>query len=401
MSALSHDVSFQSGVTAGTSEAGWPLAPARPADLSCVADSALVSAFQEGSLEAFNELYHRHRGIVRAVCLSYLRDADLADEALQETFARAFRELATYDSRRPVRAWLRRVARNHCIDVLRRRRREVPADEHRAQVIRLEDGPAAAGLETVENRAVVRTVLQSLSARDRDLLVLHHGLGVDVETLSRRLGMTTSSVAVALHRARRRARLRNPGQGWVLAPLLLWWRARRHAVERFLGAVEPFGAALQVGVTHVAIAAALSVSSVLAPDIVAAMARQPAAPRAVTVERTTSPSRAGTPPAAPSPRTPASRQSADTSASTGDDGRDPIITPVEMEPVAVPGTDVRVHQREPDGEPATDVGASVKLHNDEPVLEAEWHDDDGREDPLADAACTVGKAGSPVTYCDR
>lgn len=367
---------------------------------------ALVAAFQQGSLEAFSELYRRHRGLVQAVCRSRLHDVDLAEEAVQETFIRAFRALARYDGRQPVEHWLRRVARNHCIDVLRRRRREGMPDDH-GRVIYLEDLRAEPGFERVENRAVARSVLEPLSRRDRELLVSHHADGVDVETLSRRWGMTQASVTVALHRARTRARRQDTGEVWGVAPIVWWWRNRRHAVERLLAASEQLGTSMQVTVAHLAVAMAVTASSVLGPAT--ARAETPESPAAAVAGHDAGHDARTAQEHRPRPHAPATREpQGATRRNATQDIREPAAAPersapadppVEVAPVEVPGTPLRVHRQRPSNNPRVQIGVRTPVES-EPLVSVELHGEDEREF-VAQQACDAATHGDPLTYCDR
>jgi RNA polymerase sigma-70 factor (ECF subfamily) len=85
-------------------------------------DEALARRAAAGEREAFEELVRRHRARVYALALRICRNADDAEDALQETFIAAYRALPRFDSRARVSTWLYRIATNKCYDVLARRR---------------------------------------------------------------------------------------------------------------------------------------------------------------------------------------------------------------------------------------------------------------------------------------
>ncbi len=70
-----------------------------------------------------DELYQAHRAAVLRVCSSILRNADDAADACQEVFLIAIESLDPAAKPPAARAWLLTVARNHCLDLLRRRKR--------------------------------------------------------------------------------------------------------------------------------------------------------------------------------------------------------------------------------------------------------------------------------------
>jgi RNA polymerase sigma-70 factor, ECF subfamily len=100
-------------------------------------DEALVRRAAAGEREAFDELVRRHRARVYALALRICRNADDAEDALQETFIAAYRALPRFDRRARVSTWLYRIATNKCYDILARRRPTAdpaalpePADPH-------------------------------------------------------------------------------------------------------------------------------------------------------------------------------------------------------------------------------------------------------------------------------
>ena len=91
-------------------------------------DEVLARRAAAGQREAFEELVRRHRTRVHALALRICRNADDAEDALQETFIAAYRALPGFDSRARVSTWLYRIATNKCYDILARRRPTADAD---------------------------------------------------------------------------------------------------------------------------------------------------------------------------------------------------------------------------------------------------------------------------------
>src|ERR671934_2743191 len=86
------------------------------------ADRELISRMRLGDQSALEALYSRYGGLVYALALRIVGDPELAREVLQDTFLRAWNQVASYDAARGhVPAWLMGIARNRAIDVLRSR----------------------------------------------------------------------------------------------------------------------------------------------------------------------------------------------------------------------------------------------------------------------------------------
>ena len=86
-------------------------------------DSALVARMAHADAAALAELYRRHASVVLGLAVRILSDRSEAEDAVHDTFVHTFVRAAGYTSERgAVLAWLVTIARNTCIDRLRRRK---------------------------------------------------------------------------------------------------------------------------------------------------------------------------------------------------------------------------------------------------------------------------------------
>jgi RNA polymerase sigma-70 factor (ECF subfamily) len=141
------------------------------------------------------------------------RDATLAEEAVQETFARALQRLSSYDaSRGSVRAWLRSLSRNVVRDLIKSHRRTRDLidiwdriDESLAQVFAALDRaplpPELFGRE--ETRELVSMAVANLPEKYRQVLVQKYVDGESVASLSQQMSLSEDAVKSLLARARR------------------------------------------------------------------------------------------------------------------------------------------------------------------------------------------------------
>jgi RNA polymerase sigma factor (sigma-70 family) len=127
-------------------------------------DEALVAHVLQGSEAAFEAIYDRHhRGLI-AFCRHMLRSREEAEDALQHTFAAAYRSLTTGDRPNALKPWLYTIARNRCLTVLRARRtRDDAATSETA------DGAVVEGLsDAVQRRADLRDLVADLHRLPED-----------------------------------------------------------------------------------------------------------------------------------------------------------------------------------------------------------------------------------------
>jgi RNA polymerase sigma factor (sigma-70 family) len=118
-------------------------------------DDRLVEAARRGEEAAFEAMYDRYHRRLLAFCRHMLGSREDSEDALQHTFAAAFREVGGSDGELKLKRLLYTIARNRCIDILRARR-EQPTED-------MEEQTSTAGLsDEVEQRAELRHLLSDL-----------------------------------------------------------------------------------------------------------------------------------------------------------------------------------------------------------------------------------------------
>ena len=90
-----------------------------------VTDPILIADVLNGQKDQFKELILRYQKMVFAVAWSYLGNVELAEEAAQQTFVKAYSSLASLDDATKFRSWLAAIARNASVSIGRTRRREL------------------------------------------------------------------------------------------------------------------------------------------------------------------------------------------------------------------------------------------------------------------------------------
>ena len=206
-------------------------------------DEQLIRAFQNGSVSAFDELYRLHHRRVRAVARRYLRDDRDVEEAVQDTFIKAYKALPRFNGNFRTGAWLGRIAVNTAIDISRKNIR-------RPQLALLEDheGEAVAGVDEiiVGSGPDVDAALLRIPAMHARALRLRGLQGASHQEIAAEIGGTPSQAKALLHRARQtfKAAWRELGSGAAFmltaGAVALWMRLTRSAA-----AVGPTAAGVQ------------------------------------------------------------------------------------------------------------------------------------------------------------
>jgi RNA polymerase sigma-70 factor (ECF subfamily) len=166
-------------------------------------DAELVRRAREGDPEAFHLLYGRHAPPVRRFLGGVLRDAAAADDALQETFARAHRKLGSLRDAQRVRAWLLGMARIVALDELGREWRTLLADAGDPDDDDFDplDTPEEL-LLSAEAESVLRKEVDRLSPARRAALLLRLDHDLDYPEIAQAMGWPLHKVKNEIHRAR-------------------------------------------------------------------------------------------------------------------------------------------------------------------------------------------------------
>lgn len=129
-----------------------------------------------------------------------LGDATEAEDVTQETFTRYWQE---GDSVEQPKHWLMRVARNNCIDRIRRASR-IQYHDDQALPVPHDDCDAAMQLEHAEQETTLHNAIADLPEPQRSIVILFAIRGMSGADCARVLGLSTNQVKVYLHRARKR-----------------------------------------------------------------------------------------------------------------------------------------------------------------------------------------------------
>jgi RNA polymerase sigma-70 factor, ECF subfamily len=160
-----------------------------------IAVRRLVQRAKAGDHDAMRQLYLRFAPHVHDYVKRIVVNPDDADDLTQQIFAELLTELWRYEpGEAPFRAWILRVSHNAAIDHVRRTR-AVPCEEIWTQDEHADEPP-------LERRASLREALASLTAGQRDVLVLRHVVGLTPEEIATRLGRSLRAVHCLHQRGR-------------------------------------------------------------------------------------------------------------------------------------------------------------------------------------------------------
>lgn len=153
----------------------------------------------------FTALYESHRDRIYQLALRLLRDPDMASDATQESFRKAFEARGAFRREARPSSWLFRIAYNTCVDVLRTQRGAPrPFEETESGTSEPQGGDLESSVESREACRRVRAALETLEEDDRRLLCLQMDEGMGYAELASVLGCSATAVRMRVSRARRR-----------------------------------------------------------------------------------------------------------------------------------------------------------------------------------------------------
>jgi RNA polymerase sigma-70 factor (ECF subfamily) len=182
----------------------------RPLASPQTGEAAFARSAARGDRTAFGRLVDLHKRAVYGLCVRLLRDAEEARDAAQETFVRAYAAVESYDASQPFAPWVLRIARNHCLDVLRRRvpeaqRLELDAERDDGAPRELADPDAPRGDELLARRQLagaLEAAVQTLPSNYREVIQLFHVEHLSYKEIAATLDVPIGTVMTWLHRAR-------------------------------------------------------------------------------------------------------------------------------------------------------------------------------------------------------
>jgi RNA polymerase sigma-70 factor (TIGR02960 family) len=209
--------------------------------------------------DEFEAVTARHRRELHVHCYRMLASFEEAEDAVQETFLRAWRGRDGLRAGPSARAWLYRIATNVCIDVRRRRARplgtgpaEIPwlqpyPDALLDEIAADDAGPDEAAVERETIELVFLAALQLLPPRQRAALIARDVLGWSAEETAGLLGTSVAAANSALQRARATMGEHLPGRRsrWSAGTPTA---AERDLLLRFIDAHERCDAAAAVAI---------------------------------------------------------------------------------------------------------------------------------------------------------
>lgn len=175
---------------------------------ACATDTQLVSRFQNGDLNALEQLIGKYKEKIYTSIFFLVKDKYLAEDIFQETFIRVIDTMRSgrYNEEGKVLPWIMRIAHNLCVDHFRRMKRAPFVSTDQSDMRDIFDVMGIYHSENAETQRIrketyqtVNRLLDHLPAAQREVLVLRHYGDMSFKEIAR---LTDCSINTALGRMR-------------------------------------------------------------------------------------------------------------------------------------------------------------------------------------------------------
>jgi RNA polymerase sigma-70 factor (ECF subfamily) len=172
------------------------------ATVQTLRETELVIKAQNGDRNAFSELVCMHARGVMNVVYRMCGDAQIAEDAAQETFLEAWLHLASFRPQASLRAWLFRIGINAATDMLRKQKRILPGNLDELPLRDPEPGPEGS-FSREEQAVLIQKAVLSLPEASRAVLVLREYEGLSYHEIADALVIPLGTVMSRLSYARK------------------------------------------------------------------------------------------------------------------------------------------------------------------------------------------------------
>ena len=173
-------------------------------------DRQLIRLASEGNQQAFEELMRKYHSLIFNLIYRMVGNREEAEDLVQETFVKAFRSLKSFNEEFAFSTWLYKIASNHTIDLLRKKRLQLlsldePVRTREGEMSREypdENFNPERTLITSESTRIIFQAIEALPEQYRTIISLRHKEDKSYEEIGQILNIPIGTVKARLFRAR-------------------------------------------------------------------------------------------------------------------------------------------------------------------------------------------------------
>ncbi len=169
-------------------------------------DQQLIDEILEGNSNAFSIIVDRYKDLVFTITLKMINDFHEAEEVTQDSFIKAYKNLAKFKNESKFSTWLYRITYNNCLDHIKKTKKKsfINTTEQIEEVEFSEINNGLKILEEKERKNMINFCIKKLEAEDYFLLTLFYFEENNLNEIAKIIGTNTNHVKIKLYRARKK-----------------------------------------------------------------------------------------------------------------------------------------------------------------------------------------------------
>lgn len=165
-------------------------------------DLKLVKAILNGNIDSFNIMVNKYEMFILKFIYNMIKDKEAAEDIAQETFITVYNKLYLYNSKYKFSNWILQIARNKCIDYIRKYKRVYEANlEDVRELISKETSPEEAA-EYKDTKEKLENFINELPDIDRQIIIFRYSEELTFMDIAEILNMSESSVKRRYYKCR-------------------------------------------------------------------------------------------------------------------------------------------------------------------------------------------------------
>lgn len=176
-----------------------------------VEDQALVEKAKQGDPKAYSKLLKKYRKSVFFTLMKMINNEDDAEDLTQEAFAKAFSQLDKFDSKYAFSTWLFRIATNHCIDHIRKRKiqtvsLDIPYHNEEGEDVAFDVRDSQLNPDDLmlrkQRKEYIIVAVEKLPTKLKRMVTLRYYRELSYEEVAEEMGMPVGTIKAQLFKAR-------------------------------------------------------------------------------------------------------------------------------------------------------------------------------------------------------
>lgn len=171
-----------------------------------VNDQTYIAKILSGETKYFSFLVERYKVMIYNLALKMLKSKEEAEEVSQDTFIKAYKNLASFKGESKFSTWLYKIAYRNCLDIIKRNKKKYLTDTiDEITINKLESTDSILDqIHKKERSRIINDCLLRLPEEERSLLWMFYFEELSLKEILEITNLTQSNLKVKLHRARKR-----------------------------------------------------------------------------------------------------------------------------------------------------------------------------------------------------